>query len=295
MRSGYDDKFLGNDIVVPMPTVELEFEDEVYRSDRLRDGYIVDYEHYSVVMSTSTKQALFSAANVDQEQFSTGDPRKWWVDPRIGLENSVGPAAYKKNVWDRGHFTRRAAVAWGSKKEAKRASIDSCSYANASLQHENFNQDEWREVEDWVYELNQDENNKICVFTGPLFTEMDRWYHKRTMREPVRIPAAFWKVIVFKGKDSGKIETRAFIMYQDELAADKKGRRDPDFKLMRYQVTITEIEEATGLEFGEELYDSNPLYYYESDFTREHRLSVPEALPLENSDAFVSTPRHGEW
>lgn len=261
LRKGYDEAFLGDGITVPMPTVSLEWEDDVLHSDRLRDRFIADYIHYSVVMSQFNKQAFFSAANLDQEAYKSVSGRDWFVDPRIGLENQVGPKAYQNNPWDRGHLTRRSAVTWGSTYEAKRASNDSCSYANASMQHENFNQDEWRVPEKVVQYFDRDKNDKLCVFTGPVFTETDRWYLRRGQTEAVRIPSAFWKVVAYIGKESGSLECQAYVLYQDDrFLADKRGRHNID--IHNYQVTITEIEQMTGLEFPESLYNSNPLYFY---------------------------------
>jgi len=135
-RNGYNPKFLGNETEVPMPIVSLELEADVLNQETLRDSYIADYIHYSVVMSRKNRQALFSAANLDQTKYRTVDGRRWFVDPRIGEENQIGPQAYVDNEWDRGHLTRRTAITWGdSNYHAKRASNDSCSYANASLQH----------------------------------------------------------------------------------------------------------------------------------------------------------------
>lgn len=213
------------------------------------------------MMSKFNNQAFFSAANLDQNTFQQVSGRNWFVDPRIGLSNQVGPKAYKSNPWDRGHLTRRTAVTWGTKYVAKRASNDSCSYANASMQHENFNQDEWRVPEKIVQHFDKDKNGKINIFTGPVFTQTDRWYTRRTLNESVRIPSGFWKVIIYIGKTSNKIESQAYVMYQDaNFLIDKRGRHTLDIR--NYQVTITEIEQLTGLEFDEILFDSNPLYYY---------------------------------
>ena len=152
-------------------------------------------------------------------------------------------------------------MTWGSTFESKRASNDSCSYANASLQHENFNRDEWRVPERVVEHFDRDLNDKITIFTGPIFTESDRWYKGVGLEELVRIPAGFWKVIVYIGKKSKKLECQAYAMYQDALfLRDKRGQHNLDIR--NYQVTITEIEYLTGLEFSKELFDSNPLYFY---------------------------------
>ena len=212
-------------------------------------------------MSISNRQALVSAANVDQEGIKSVKGRNWFVDSRIGYEFQVGPEAYKRNDWDRGHLTRRTAVTWGSKYEAKRASNDSCSYANASMQHKNFNQDEWRLPEEKVRSFDKDRNNKLCVFTGPIFTETDRWYTRRSLQQRVRIPGGFWKVIAYIDKESDELACQAYVMYQDEkFLEDKSGRKNVQLK--NHQVTVTEVERLTALEFDEALYDANPLYFH---------------------------------
>lgn len=279
LRTGYNENFLGDDFTVPMPKFNLELQDDILKREELRDEYIADYIHYSIVMSRSNKQAVYSAANVDQKEEQKAKGRRWFVDPRIGADNQIGPVAYKNNPWDRGHLTRRTAITWGTPYLARRASNDSCSYANASLQHANFNQDEWRLPEEAVARFDKDKNDKLCVFTGPLFTDFDRWYARPGIHERFRIPSAFWKVIVYIGKESNNVECQAFLMYQDNLfLADKRGR--DTIELKNYQVTITEIENVTGLEFPEELFHANPLYY----FPRENVNKGPEAYVMKEAE-----------
>ena len=147
----------------------------------------------------------FSAANLDQDDFKSVQGWRWFIDPRIGLDNQISNQAYRNNEWDRGHLIRRTAVTWGSTYEAKRASSDSCSYANAFLQHENFNQDEWRVPERIVAHFSKDKNNKLFVFTGPVLTDFDSWFMQNGMVEPVRIPSGFWKVVVYVDKDTDEL------------------------------------------------------------------------------------------
>uniref|UniRef100_UPI00114C9EDA DNA/RNA non-specific endonuclease n=1 Tax=Candidatus Thiosymbion oneisti TaxID=589554 RepID=UPI00114C9EDA len=262
LRKGYDPEFLGKGVSIALPKAGLEIEDDIlFVRDDNENGHIIDYIHYSVIMSKFNNQALVSAANLDQNEFQQVSGRDWFVDPRIGLNNQVGPAAYKRNPWDRGHLTRRTAVTWGSKYKAKRASNDSCSYANASMQHENFNQDEWRVPERIVQHLEKDKNGRITIFTGPVFTQTDRWYTRRTLQQKVRIPSGFWKVVAYIGKESEQLESQAYVLYQDaRFLLDKRGQHSIDIK--NHQVTITEIEQLTGLEFDEALFNSNPLYFY---------------------------------
>lgn len=59
---------------------------------------------------------------------------------------------------------------------------------------------------------------------------------------------------------------------------DKRGRFDVD--ISNYQVTITEIERLTGLNFPQALYNSNPLFY----FPREKVNEGPEAFKMPSGD-----------
>ena len=125
------------------------------------------------------------------------------------------------------------------------------------MQHENFNQDEWRVPEEMVRYFNRAREGKISVFTGPVFTETDRWYTPTDrLIEPARIPSAFWKVVTYVNSGSNELECQAYFLYQDQLfIQDKRGRHE--LEIGNYQVTITEIERLTGLDFPTVLY--NPL------------------------------------
>jgi len=294
-REGYDPLFLGDDFYVPMPVPGLALQENILFADDYREEFIVDYIHYSVIMSKFSRQALVSAANLDQSAYKTVKGRKWFIDPRIGEENQVGSIAYDRNKWDKGHLTRRTAITWGSDFEAKRASNDSCSYANASPQHENFNRDEWRVPEDIVAHFDKDKNNKLCIFTGPVFTELDRWYTREGVYEAFRIPSAFWKVIVYIDKATDALACQSFLMYQDELfTADRRGRRKINIK--NYQVTITEIEKLTGLDFPEVLFENNPLYFYARDGINKgpEGFAVPKANKLDDGLVFSRTEAESE-
>jgi len=286
VRNGYVETFLGDGFTVPMPTAGPEIAGDVLTRDGLRDGTVADYIHYSVVMGRENRQALFSAANLDQSQYRTVKGRHWFIDSRIGAAHQVGNEAYRDNDWDKGHLTRRTAVTWGeSDRIAHRASNDSCSYANASMQHANFNRDEWRLPEDVVSRFDRDRDGRLCIFTGPVFTEIDRFYVRRGtgVDGAVRIPSAFWKVIAYVGKASGKLESQAYLMYQDDLfLADRRTRRR--INVAHYQVTVTELEHRTGLEFPEHLYHANPLYFAPRPDEGVHE---PEALLTRRTEALA--------
>ena len=44
-KTGYQEDFLGNNIIVPIPKVSLEH--QVLESEKLKEGFIADFCHYS--------------------------------------------------------------------------------------------------------------------------------------------------------------------------------------------------------------------------------------------------------
>jgi endonuclease G, mitochondrial len=73
------------------------------------------------------------------------------------------------------------------------------------------------------------------------------------------VPAAFFKIIAFLDKEK-KLAVRAFIIVQDaEVLKDKRGKYS--FTRSKYQVTVREIEERTGLKFAKDIAAVNPLFH----------------------------------
>lgn len=268
MRDGYQENFLSNfSIALPQPSLALE--GDILQPPGLRHGQkVVPYIHYSLLMSSSTKQAIYSAANVDnskQQTISGSKGRKWFIDERVGRENQITNDAYTKTPWDRGHLTRRTAITWGSFDTALAASNDSCAYTNASMQHKRFNEDEWRIPELAVSKFKLAKGNKLVVMTGPIFTTCDRFFSKGMGFDAVRIPSAFWKTITYVDLD-GDLVTSAYIFFQDTdtLRTNKAKQR---IQLRSFRVTTTELQLWTGLVFDTQMFESNPLKFYDGPET----------------------------
>ena len=98
MIEGYNESFLGEDHIIPLPNFSPELEEDVLETNTLRDGYIADYPHYSLCMSKSNKQALFSAANIDLSKLKT----ILLIIELVWIKELN--YAYKNNHWDRGHL-----------------------------------------------------------------------------------------------------------------------------------------------------------------------------------------------
>ncbi|MEM6636425.1 MAG: DNA/RNA non-specific endonuclease [Pseudomonadota bacterium] len=290
-KRGYDPDFLGAEFCVPLPEFGPELIDLIVDRPELRDGTFADYVNYTIAMHGGLRTAVFAALNIDQGAIkSVSRTDNWRIDSRIGAEFQLNNDYYRNNPWDRGHLARRSTAAWGATaREAKHASDDTFFYANASLQHANFNQDEWLALEDWVQDLSEDDTDRINSVSGPIFGD-----HPRSItpqgRSTALIPSAYFKVVSFVA--GGKLEVRAFIMPQDAAAIrDKRGRQM--FDNQRYQVSVTEIEERTGLLFPQVLPDMNPLFFNENEDAAE-RLNIshfPERIEVDSPPEVVAADR----
>ena len=282
---GYDPNFLAQE--VPLPSFSPSIDGDVLRRVELRDERFADYVNYTVAMHRPFRTPLFAALNVDQDlKRKTKRSNNWRIDSRIGAENQLDNAYYRHNPWDRGHLARRDTAGWGStQKIAQRSSDETFYYSNASLQHENFNQDEWLALEDWVAGLDLDEDDRFSVFSGPVFGDFMRAI-RPVGREPGFVPPAFFKIVFFMNK-SGELDVRAFLVPQDEEALeDKRGRRM--FNHQFYQVSVAEIEELTGLDFPEILPERNPIYYNPSDDARDRNVhELPERREVDGPDDII--------
>ncbi len=236
----YDPDFLGGGFQVPLPKT-------CCNGKLVNSGEVLDYIHYSLVMHQDRKAALYTAHNIDYSQKNRADGSRWDVDRRIEAAYQTDNDAYHSNPWDRGHLVRRDAVVWGDRQRAQDASDSTYYYPNAALQHRDFNQSNsrWLGLEDWILSKAGPFASRLCVFTGPIYTELD----EQTPRG-YTIPSAFWKIVVLRdptaeGEDLAAV---AFLMKQNENWR-KTGRRALE-DLTPYHVSIAEIEAYTGLNFG---------------------------------------------
>ncbi|MBR1032611.1 DNA/RNA non-specific endonuclease [Bradyrhizobium liaoningense] len=249
----YDSEFLGDGFSVPMPSLS-----DSLRASAFASGAVLDYTHYSLVMHAERRVAIFTAHNVDASRaVRVKGGLTWKMDERAG-ENQLGSETYDGNQLDKGHLVRREDVLWGPVPEAKLANKATYFYTNAAPQHQNFNQDEWVTLEDWILDKATDFSYRLCVFTGPVLRSNDPVLNDlppnlRTMfraRGSAQMPAAFWKVVVLRDATAGgeDLLVVCFAMRQSDMWNDRQGRRL--LKLKVHQVTIGAIQEWTGLDFG---------------------------------------------
>ncbi len=288
----YDENFLG--VCLPLPVAKPSRDGAILRREELTNRVLAEYPTYAVVTDTNKRSPVYVVALIDQQQMKkTSRTDKWRIDTRIGDDFQLDDSYYVRNMWDRGHMARRESAGWGrTQRDAQKASDQTFYHANACLQHENVNQDEWLALEDWVQNLEIAKDGKIVVFAGPVYGESPRTV-KPSGKVPAEVPAAFFKIVAFVNNGSkdaqqaNQLDVRAFLMYQDAAAvADKAGRKV--FEFQKYQVTVREIEELTDLEFPDQVYERNPLFYHPNERAAELKItSFPERVDVNSKDDLI--------
>jgi endonuclease G len=258
---GYQSDFLGEQYQVPIP------------ENHARQGIVLNYHHYSVVMDVERGFPLLTATNIDGSKFMSiprseifrGGSDQWKKDDRIEREQQWGMELYRapRSDFDRGHMTKREDVQWGkTTEEAAEAARATFYFTNAVPQHPRVNQSVWRSIEDYVLKSESIKGDlKVSVFTGPVLNENDPDFITEISGEHVKLPLLFWKIIYYINEEE-KLSRVAFLVGQKYLL-EKEGiirrRYQPKVKRLRFmnfkradtfQVEVPAIEELTGIPFA---------------------------------------------
>lgn len=236
---GYDPAFLGPGYEVPLPNVTGKTSDDVLVTKDRKT--VLDYVHFSIVMSKSRKLALFTAVNIDGPNHKDIKRGKdvWYYDPRIDRNDQCGPELYKANDLDYGHLVRRLDPDSGT--DAEDADKATFHFTNCSPQHKDLNRVTWEGLENYILSNAVQYGLRVSVFTGCVFRSDDIVY-----REKYKIPAEFWKVVVIV-RDDGKLSATAYLLSQKNLI-DNLEFAFGTYKT--YQVPVATIEDLTSLDFG---------------------------------------------
>ena len=236
--TGYDAGFLSVPVGMPMPLDD-------------RGLMVLSYLRFSVVLDPRRRLAAVTGVNIDgstlQDLPRTGD---WDLDPRVPADQQAGPALYADNDLDRGHLVRRRDPGWGTAAEARAATEATFVYTNAAPQASVFNQSKelWVGLEDHVLAYADATDQRVSVFTGPVFQPDDPVYRG------IRIPRRFWKVAAWAestGRDS-VLAAAGFILDQTALIelADSALAIAPLGAFRTFQAPIADIADVTAIDFG---------------------------------------------
>lgn len=268
-RDGYRPDFLGGapDLAVELPALG-RWETDVARQP---DGNpVLDYRHFSVIVSESRALPLLAAVNIDgaQARRAFRDTDQWFLDARIAGTAQRGNEVYKHNDLDRGHMVRRLDPVWGTLEEAQEANDDTFHYVNAAPQHKDLNRREWVNLEDYVLDSATARDLKVSVFSGPVLRDDDRIY-----RNLVRLPKEFWKIAVLVNSDTGVLAAAGYVLTQGTMIQDITEAAFVYGEFRTFQVPIARIEAHTGLDFG-------PLREADTLTTIAESLMVARARPI---------------
>ncbi len=226
-----------------------------------------------LIRSTGAVKAGFNSDNSREsldgsEAAESGGGEIWFIDKRIDVKFQTNQRLYDhqkltipdpggkiKRAFDRGHLTRRQEPSWGSVDRARRAEADTFHFTNCTPQLVKFNESAefWQGIEQYVLDNATVENEKINVYTGPVFRSDDPKYRD------VHVPMQFWKIVA--RVENGKLKATALLADQTSKIEEQP---DGSIKLgnggsesfddlghvKQYQTSVKKIEELTGLDFG---------------------------------------------
>jgi endonuclease G len=269
LDKGYSKYFLGKDHLLKPPVLNTKQKKDLVIYDR--DKYVLDYIHYSVVMSKMRRFAYYTAVNIDGTSWRDNKRKdNWKKDNRI--KEQLGDELYsaKKSDFDKGHLVRREDPEWGDSTVAIQAGDSTFRYPNCVPQHKKLNQEIWAELESNILHKGAiGQQLRISVFTGPVLSDDDGVFVTRVNDQEVKIPNLFWKIVTWV-KTDGKMYAVGFVQSQEKfliedgiikklfVPAIRRLRRFTDEDIFEhlkfkdgktYQVRIEEIENLTGLKF----------------------------------------------
>ncbi|MCC6511335.1 MAG: DNA/RNA non-specific endonuclease [Pirellulaceae bacterium] len=249
-RKGYQSKFLGSGIDIPLPTLTDNQDDTLTYMFEGKQQALLPYMHFSVLMSKSRRMCRFSACNIDGKKSLRTSRSGWQYDPRIPKTAQIMKECYgNPPKFSRGHMTRREDPAWGTKSEADLGNRDSMHVTNTTPQVQMFNGGIWLSLEDYALQNAREDGMRICVFTGPFLAKNDPFRFK------IKIPVTFWKVIAFIHDETGQLCATGYTMSQKSFIGEE------EFVFGRFehaQRPIREIERRAGISFGQ-LAEVDPL------------------------------------
>ena len=235
-QSGYDPTFLGLPAPMPVPSAST---------------ITLDYVHFTVLLDPARRLAAVTGVNIHGGLLIDIEREKdtWTLDPRAPATAQTGPAVYERNDFDRGHLVRRRDPGWGTPEVAKAANDNTFHYPNAAPQAAVLNQSKelWAGLEDYLLEHAATYDQRLAVFTGPVFDPDDPGYRR------VQIPLRFYKIAAWL--QDGHLACTGYVLDQIELvrpilAAERLGvaaEIPPPGAFKTFQVPVRDIADLTGL------------------------------------------------
>jgi DNA/RNA endonuclease G (NUC1) len=252
VRPGYDQRFLGDELEIPLPGVT-------------GSAAVLRYNHFTVVMNPARRLAHYSAYNIDGEQLVRIERRRdrWAPDPLLPKSLQIELSLLRNSPYDRGHLISRSMVCWGEKRKASISARQAFYWPNVAPQHEKLNRSWWLKLEKWERDVAH-AHGRVTGFSGPIFSEDDEPFRGELELEDglvafdtFRVPHAYWKVVIVAAP-GGQLKLSAYLMDQFEMLKEKVGR---NFDLSQYRVSLDDLEHQAQLRFGSTLHEARELVF----------------------------------
>lgn len=256
----YDPNFIQGK-VVDLPELTPAVQQQAFNG-----GVPVDHTNFSLVFNQVRGFATYSANNIDAATFLDKGPKRkgFTLDPlvpkQLQVDNDRGYKGFpsqEDNPWDAGHLARRKSLHWPDLATATLADKQSSHWTNITPQHKDMNRQgkPWAKVENFLLDKADNDSNRACVFTGPVFTASDHTIINKEGELPIQIPSGHWKIAVIKRND--KLCAASFLLWQCDMRTCAPVELDPVLE----QVRLNTIEYLTGLLFDEDIRQADPLRF----------------------------------
>lgn len=191
--------------------------------------------NYALQYNNKTKTASYVLEHVTKESITGGAKRKddFRPDPAIPKQHQSLLSDYAGHPYDRGHLSPA-----GDNTQSAAVMSESFFLSNMVPQNQNNNRGIWKQLETKVrdYVLN---TSDLYVVSGPIY---DKDY-KTIGANKVGVPTRLYKVII----DVKNNKASAYIFPNSNL---------PVQDLPKFQVTIADVEMASGINFNPKLKDT---------------------------------------
>jgi len=194
-------------------------------------------------------------------------PSNWYEDDKLsfmwtgrtgithrGMDDSYDGVG---TIWNRGHF----AMSDHAQRIDGPAACNTHHFWNAAPQAANFNQGNWKHLEDYSAAA-ANKYGKLWVITGPIVDQQKRYGSIGDSGEvPIAVPHAFFKILIHENSE-GDPDVLAFIFEQsvansagqprvvgDWVNCNKAKGRGYVYDPVPYLVSVQDIESRTGLSF----------------------------------------------
>lgn len=195
-----------------------------------QQGELMCRKGFLMAHSPVHKTPLWVIEHLTAEKAEGKLPRynKFKADPDLKTENRAELSDYNNSGYDRGHMAPAADMKWDQ------TAMTECFYLSNMVPQvgKDMNRGIWKELEEHIrtWAMNR---TSIYVFTGPIYNGV---VNKTIGKNKVTVPTQLYKVVY----DPQKNEAISFIMPNEEI-------KDKD--MLKYVVTVREVEEKTGLNF----------------------------------------------